>query len=283
MSRQRLCLPVAALTILVIGMTQAAPAAAAHMTQANPAPVLSQHGCLPHRHIDRWNNPAQLRAQGFHRDLFGDQASMRFRGDILALDLASDPDDATYIASRITEIDSSQPIEARVKCWQPTVRQDVVVTFTVRFDQATVQPGMTENMFLWNAPLPPPGTSGGMKPFTVAGVSRSNGSYTAVVAEELDLTTFSGFIQQMPMPAWLNAAAWHTVRTTISQTHVRIEVAQGTHTYTPVIDTALPHTPEPMAFEFSIDNESSPGTFVPITVPDGLDIDTLDIRLARSH
>jgi hypothetical protein len=283
MFRQRLYVLVGIFIILAASMAQATSAAAAGMTHAAPAAAASRYGCVPHRHIDRWNNAAQLRAQGFRRDLFGDQASMRFRGDFLALDIASDPSSSTYTASRITEVDSSQPIEARVKCWQPTARHDVVVEFTVRFDQATVQPGMTENLFLWNAPLPPPGTSGGMQPFTVAGVTRSNGAYSAVVAEDLDLMTFTGFVQQVPMPTWLNAAAWHKVRTTVSQTNVRIEVAQGAHHYTTILNAALPHAPEPMAFEFSLDNEAFPGFYVPVTVPDGLDIDTLDIRLARSH
>jgi hypothetical protein len=283
MFRQRLYLLVGILIILAAGMTQITPAAAASTTHAVPAAAASRNGCVSHRHIDRWNNPAQLRAHGFRRELFGDQASMRFRGDFLALDVASDPSSSTYTASRITEIDSAQPIDARVKCWQPTAHQDVVVEFTVRFDQSAVQSGMTENLFLWNAPLPPPGTSGSMLPFTVAGVTRSNGSYRAVVAEDLDLTTFTGFVQEMPMPVWLNAAAWHSVRTTVSQTNVRIEVAQGAHAYTPVVDVALPHAPEPMAFEFSLDNEAFPGIYVPVTMPDGLDIDTFDIRLARAH
>jgi hypothetical protein len=287
MFRQRLYLLVGILLILTAGIAQVTSAAAANLAQATPAAApavaASRHDCVSHRHIDHWNNPAQLRAQGFNRDLFGDQASMRFRGDFLALDIASDPNRSTYTASRITEVNSAQPIEARVKCWQPTARQDVVVTFTVRFDQATVQSGMTENLFLWNAPLPPPGTSGSMRPFTVAGVTRSNGSYSAVVAEDLDLMTFSGFVQQVPMPTWLNAAAWHKVRTTVSQTHVRIEVAQGAHNYTTVLNAALPHAPEPMAFEFSMDNEAFPGFFVPVTVHDGLDIDTLDIRLSHNH
>src|SRR5262245_16585014 len=89
-------------------------------------------------------------------------------------------------------------------------------------------------------------------------------------------------MQEAAMPTWLNAAAWHQIRTTVSQTHVRVEVAQGRHDFTSVLDAALPHTPEPMAFEFSMDNEAFPGFFVPVTAPDGLDIDTLDIRLAHN-
>jgi hypothetical protein len=283
MFRQRLYVLAGMLLILAAGMTHITPAAAIGATQAAPAAVASRQNCVSHRHIDRWNNAAQLEAQGFNRELFGDQGSMRFRGEFLALDVASDPNSSTYTASRITEVDSAQPVEARVKCWQPTARQDVVVTFTVRFDQATVQSGMTENLFLWNAPLPAPGTSGAMWPFTVAGVTRSNGSYRAVVAEDLNLTTFTGFVQEVAMPTWLNAAAWHDVKTTVSQTHVRVEVAQGEHEYTTVLDAALPHAPEPMAFEFSIDNEAFPGFYVPISSPDGLDVDKLDIRLVRSH
>jgi hypothetical protein len=283
MFRQRLYLLVGILIILAAGMTHATPAAAVSTTRTAPAAAASRHGCVSHRHIDRWNNPMQLEAQGFNRDLFGDQASMRFRGDFLALDIASDPSRSTYTASRITEIDSAQPVEERVKCWQPTSRRDVVVEFTVRFDQATVQPGMTENLFLWNAPLPPPGTSGGMLPFSVAGVTRSNGSYRAVATQDLDLTTFTGFIQESPMPAWLDAAAKHQVRTTVSQTRVRIEVAQGRHDYTTILDVALPHAPEPLAFEFSIDNEAFPSFYVPVTAPDGIDIDSLDIQLERNR
>src|SRR5262245_21300568 len=117
MFRQRLYLLAGILLILTASMTYATPAAAVSTAHAAPATAASRHGCVPQRHIDRWNNPAQLEAQGFNRELFGSQASMRFRGDFLALDVDSDPNSATYTASRITEIDSAQPIEARIKCW----------------------------------------------------------------------------------------------------------------------------------------------------------------------
>ena len=38
-----------------------------------------------------------------------------------------------------------------------------------------------------------------------------------------------------------------------------------------------------LGFEFSVDNEFVPGVFVPVTIPDGLNVSYLDIHTERAH
>jgi hypothetical protein len=266
----------ALLALLLVSMAIVAP------VQAAPLAGRNSQQCVNHKHIETWRSRRQLEQKGFYFDIIGDQASITF-GKNLSLDLASDPSNADYTASRITEIESELPIAERVKCWEATSSKDVVVEFRVRFDQAAPPPGLTENLFLWNAPLPHPDNPEPPIPITAVGVSRNNGVYSALVAQDFDFTTFSGLLVTQPMPGWLDAADWHRVRTTLSQERATIEVAQGEHGYTEILEVALPHPAGPLGFEFSVDNEAFPGVFVPVTVPDGLDVDFLDIRLARSR
>ena len=86
-----------------------------------------------------------------------------------------------------------------------------------------------------------------------------------------------------PMPAWLDAGQWHRVRITLSRTTGQVEVAQGAHPFTTVSKVALLHPTGPLGFEFSMDNEFVPGVFVPVTIPDGLDVSYLDIHMERVH
>lgn len=245
--------------------------------------------CPGSKYIDTWDSAAQLEGYGFHPDLFGDQGRLTYGGQVLSLDLEADLLDAGVNASRITEIDTLSPVAERTKCWQPTSTKNIVVEFKIRFDQPLALYGLTENQFLWNAPYPatqvnPNDTA---IPATTIGVSRNSifgaPQYMAVVAQDFDLSTVSfATLNIVPLTVatpWLNASQWHKVRITVSQTNARIEIAQGLFPYTTVLNAALPHPPEPLGFEFSIDNETEPGVTLPVLTRDGLDVDYLRIQL----
>lgn len=241
--------------------------------------------CVGHKRLQQWNNLPQLTAQGFIPELYGEEAALTFnreRGNhYLSLDLIPDGDlDAEYAASRITEIDTTAPVDERVKCWQPVEGRSVVAEFEVRFDQPAT-PGLTENLVFWNAPF----GGGESIPITTIGVSRSlstGGVYAAVVAQDLVLAPeFSGLMDVRPMPDWLDDTDWHTVRVTIRTDSALVEVAQGQHGFTPVLETALLHPPEPLGFEFSIDNEAMPGLYIPVPLADGVDVAYFDVSLKK--
>lgn len=276
------------LVMLLVGLTLALPAQAAPAARLAPAPLPAPNAdtrCLPRKHINFWGSRRAIEARGFNFDLVGPQASATFRRN-LSLDLASDPSSSAYTAARITEIDTWKPIAERVKCWQATPQKNVVVEFRVRFDQRDAQMGLTENLMLWNAPFPST-TPEPARPVTAIGVSRNSmfgqPQYMAQVVQDLDFATFAPpmVFETRPMPAWLNAADWHRVRITLSQTTAQVDVAQGHNAYTTVLTAALLHPAEPLGFEFSVDNELAPGITAPVIVPDGLDVDYLDMRMER--
>jgi hypothetical protein len=276
-----LLLAILILSALVVAPTQAAPAATfGHQQNANQ--------CLDRKFIPFWNSRRLIEAQGFNFDLIGDQASVKFRNN-LSLDLASDLSSSAYTASRMTEIDDTQPIAQRVKCWEATPAKNVVVEYRIRFDQSAAQAGLTENLILWNAPLPAPGSSEMAKPITSIGVTRNGAfgapNYYAEVVQDLDFATFAPpFILELnPMPDWLDAGQWHRVRITLSHTHGKVDVAQGLHPFTNVSNVMLLHPAGPLGFEFSIDNEFVPGVYVPVNIPDGLDVSYLDIHMERAR
>ncbi len=241
--------------------------------------------CVRNKVLQQWNNLAQMTAHGFIPELYGDEAGLTFvreRGNhYLALDLIPSGDlDADYAASRITEIDTTAPLGERIMCWQPTSKENVVAEFEVRFDQPAT-PGLTENLVFWNAPF----DGSESLPITTIGVSRSlstGGVYAAVVAQDLVLAPeFSGLMEVSPMPDWLDDTDWHTVRITITTTSALIEVAQGQHGFTPVLQTTLLRPPDPLGFEFSIDNEALPGMYIPVQAPDGVDVSFFQARLTK--
>jgi hypothetical protein len=84
-----------------------------------------------------------------------------------------------------------------------------------------------------------------------------------------------------PMPEWLAIDRWHNVRVTVSREVARVEVAQSQITYSHILEAALSHPPEPLGFEFSLDNEVFPDKYGPVTVPDRLDIGHFDMGLYR--
>lgn len=264
-------------------MLMAVVLAAAFLLPANVASAERPDAvCVRHKRLQNWNNLPQLVAHGFNSEVFGESAALTFSRDsqdsILSLDVAATgPSTTDYMASRITEIDATLPVGERVKCWQPTDTRRVVAEFEVRFDQP-VTPGLTENLMFWNAPL-----GQNPIPITTIGVSRSlstGGVYAAVVAQDLVIAPeFSGFVQVSPMPEWLDDTAWHRVRVTIAADSALIEIAQGEHAYTTVLQTALPHPPEPLGFQFSIDNEVLPGLYSPVPVGDGIDVRYFDVQL----
>ncbi|HKF94248.1 MAG TPA: hypothetical protein VKB96_06540, partial [Gammaproteobacteria bacterium] len=150
------------LAILILSLLAVAP------TQAAPVATSTHHNvdqCLDRKLIPFWGSRDFIEAQGFNFDIVGDQASAKFRRN-LSLDVASKPTSAAYTASRMTEIDSEKPIADRVKCWEATPTKNVVVEYRVRFDQSAAQSDMTENLILWNAPLPAAGSGEMAMPIT---------------------------------------------------------------------------------------------------------------------
>jgi hypothetical protein len=278
------------LAVLVLGMLLAMPAQAAPLATTQSATAhRNENSCVDHKQIDTWSNQRAIEARGFNFDIVGPQASAMFQHD-LALNLAT-TDNSAYTASRMTEIDSELPIAQRVKCWQATPDKDVVVEFRVRFKESGTPAGLTENLVLWNAPLPsfngtnPPSESA--VPLTSIGVARTSALgtplYIATVVQDLDLTTYNGLMNVALMPTWLDPGEWHQVKLTLSQQSARIEVAQAQHEYELVLEQQLPHPAEPLGFEFSVDNEAFPGFYVPVSVPDYLEIDYLSMSMVRSH
>jgi hypothetical protein len=272
--------------ILILSMLAVAPTQAAPV--ANNGHQRNGNQCLERKFIPFWGSRNFIEAQGFNFDIVGEQASVSF-GRNLSLDIASNPLSAAYTASRMTEIDSQQPIADRVKCWEATPTKNVVVEYRVRFDQSATPPNMTENLILWNAPLPSAGSGETALPITAIGVTRNSAfgvpQYYAEVVQDLNFATFAPpFILNLtPMPAWLDAGQWHRVRITLSQTTGQVEVAQRQHRFTTVSKVALLHPAGPLGFEFSVDNEFVPGMYAPVTIPDGLDVSYLDIHMERAR
>lgn len=279
-ARLVLLIAILILSMLAISPTQAAPAATTNNRH-------NANQCVERKFIPFWGSRSLIEAQGFNFDIEGDQASVKFRNN-LSLDLASNLTSSDYTASRMTEIDSEKPIADRVKCWQATPTKNVVAEYRIRFDQSAAQSGLTENLILWNAPLPS-NTPEPARPITSIGVSRNGAfgppQYYAEVVQDLDFGTFAPpfLLELTPMPSWLDAGNWHRVRITLSQTTGQVDVAQGTHPFTTVSKVALLHPAEPLGFEFSLDNEFVPGVYVPVSIPDGLDVSYLDIHMERAR
>jgi hypothetical protein len=234
--------------------------------------------CQRTKHLDNVMNDRILQARQFHIDEAGtgDLAYHgRGRNAYASLGLEQDLSGA-YNAARITEVDTTLPPEARTRCWQPDARFDVIAEFKIRFAQAEKPFGLTETVFLWNSPL------GGDQPLPVTsvGISRSESfpGYNANVSQNLTFEPFAfDHLEVVPMPQWLDPTEWHTVRITLGVHDVQIEVRQGGG-YETVISTTLPEPVEPLAFELSVDNEAFPGLTVPVSVPDTLYVDSIDIR-----
>jgi len=239
------------------------------------------------RRIRNWNTN-QLRRNGFHVTVVGDQASLTFHREaqhqFLSLSLASNPTSAIPTASRITEIERGVPVVERIKHWQTTPEQDVIMECSLRFAQALPPPGLIENVGLWNAPLPSKNAPPTDLPISMmaVGISRSYGQYVALVAQDLNLFTGMGLYQRNAMPEWLDPTTWHRVRIHLAQKSVLIEIAQGRRAYTPILQHSLLHPAEPLACEFSIDNDNFPKPHSPVVVPDQIDIGYLHIRRSAS-
>ena len=279
-TRLVLLLAILILSMLAVAPTQAAPA-------ANNDHQHNTNQCVDRKLIPFWGSRDFIEAQGFNFDIVGDQASVKFSRN-LSLDLASNPASAAYTASRMTEIETEKPIADRVKCWQATPTKNVVVEFRVRFDQSAAPSGLTENLMLWNAPLPS-NTSERAQPITSIGVSRNGAfgppQYYAEVVQDLDFGTFAPpyILELTPMPVWLDAGEWHRIRITLSQTTGQVDVAQDGHPFFTVSKVALLHPAEPLGFEFSVDNEFVPSVYLPVTIPDGLDVSYLYMHMERAR
>lgn len=240
-----------------------------------------RNNCVRHKEINDWSL-WQLMRSGFFTELVSDQAYLRFQRrwehSYLSLGVTSNPNNGSYVASRITEVQSNQPIADRVKCWQATPHSKIVAEYKIRFTQAEPPQNLTENMIVWNASLPSPEFPETPQPITAIGVTRSNGSYSALIAEDFDFTKFTGLLRTQPMPSWLNPTRWHTVRVTLSQTTATVEVKQGWSPYVTVLSVELPHPAEPLGFEFSVDNQLTADGYAPVVVADRLDVSYLEIQ-----
>lgn len=254
------------------------------------SPVLAdqpQVVCVAHKSVVNWTNLASLQAYGFFPEIVTSDASLNFENGgskkSLGLDVATtNIFTGQNVASRITEIDTSVPPSERVKCWQPDANHVVAAEYELRFDQTAAPQNLTENALLWNAPF-----GDNPIPLTAVGVTRSldlatgQPVYSAIVAQDLVFSPdFSGLLLTAPMPAWLNPSDWHKVRVTESVSGVVVEVSQGAHPYTVVLQASLLHTPEPLGFEASVDNEVFPGVFAPVVTPDEMHVGQLDIKVA---
>jgi hypothetical protein len=274
MKRYRPAVALIAVLLSLIVLAGLAPATVA----APPTTRGQQNHCVPHRQLVRLNTLPQVEAHGFFADLYGNAAiSFEGHGSERYVSLGVDADfESPYVASRLTEIDAALSPDERVKCWQATADKQVVVEYRIRFDQAET-PLLTENAMLWNAPFSPEENL----PITAVGVTRNQlyQGYVAIIAQQFDFGTLEGFIMPVPMPEWVDPSTWHDVRLTAGQYDVLIEVAQGDSGYTVVAATTLPEPLEPLAFEFSVDNELFPGLFVPVLEPDAMDVAHLEIRL----
>ena len=236
--------------------------------------------CVPVKVIRKVRSERILRRNGFYIDLYGTGSldfdrEGKYKFGTLSVRPDVDPDDP-YTAARITEVDTSLPADQRIKCWQPTDRFDVVIKYTIRLGQLDF-PGLTENMLMWNAPF----DGENSLTFTAVGVTRnilSEGNYVAMFAQDLDLGTGGGILLFAPMPDWLDYTSCHHVRLTISKFDVKIEVAQGEHDYEIVLESNLENPIEPLALEFSLDNEILPGVINPTFGPDTLDVASLSMR-----
>src|SRR5436853_2968351 len=133
--------------VVVVGLVALLPTLPARSLPSQNAAT----PCPSQKRIDVWDSAAQLEAYGFHADLFGDQGTLTYGGQVLSLDLAADPLDSRMNTARITEIETLAPVAERTKCWQTTPTKDIVVEFKLRFDQPIALYGLTENQFLWNA------------------------------------------------------------------------------------------------------------------------------------
>lgn len=255
------------------GVVTAAPA-----STPSPAGATISDECRPAKIVAGIRNERQLEASGLHRDIFG-SGSLTFAREKRALyaslnvapDLSGNP-----VAARITEVDTSLPPEERTKCWQPTGESRIFAKYTIRFEQAERPPGLTENVLLWNAPF---GETTQL-PMTAIGVSRSENfpGYVATVSQDVSFTpVFSGFVQVVPMPAWLDPTEWHTVHVRLTEQEATISVVQNRQRAT-VLSVALPAPIEALAFEASVDNEVFPGIHAPISQSDTIDVAALAIR-----
>ncbi|GIK56307.1 MAG: hypothetical protein BroJett015_19700 [Chloroflexota bacterium] len=227
--------------------------------------------CLNKRTIPRFANEQQVKTGGFNFQVTPPGGSYAFYEDdgrpYLALRMVPFIFHGELSSSRISEIDTSRPLDQRVYCWQPTPTANVVVTYTHRFAEIAPPPGLSENLFLWNARL------SSDKGVTAVGVTRSHlyNGYFAIVAQDFNFAARTGLLQLTPLPVWINATKWHTVHIVMSQETATLQIEQDDRQAT-VLQMPFLHPPDPLGFEFSLDNEIAPESIHPVTVADQLDI-----------
>jgi hypothetical protein len=213
----------------------------------------------PYTTIRVWE-PGQLVQVGFNAVCRGEQASIIYARRQLRLALTANTSSSASTIARITEVDSFP--------WQATDAHPIVMRVSLRFDQATPPPNLTEVAFLWNAPF----LTGRLA--SVVGVSRDHGAYWAIVAQDFDPTTGDGLLERAPIG--IEATDWHTITIRVSTTQASVAITQRRRRVT-VLTRALPHPMEPLAAEVSIDNDNVPEGRLPVVMPDALSVRSLGI------
>jgi hypothetical protein len=224
-----------------------------------------QNPCLPSKAIDKWKNWKQLEKEDFHLQEVGPLTKISFEKEYMSMSLGRDLSTGNdEIYADITEIDPEHGLGQA--CWLPTADRTLVMEVSLRFDQAQTPPGLFENILLWNG-----GQTTASSPATGIGVTRSLSSpYSAVVSQDFVFAAPpQGLIRLVPMPAWLDATQWHRVRMTVTDHDASIEVFQG-ELQALVVQQQLLHAPDPLAVDFTIDNQYIPGINIPVQVADSI-------------
>lgn len=221
-----------------------------------------------------------LEKQGFFVNTQGRQGTIHFMTEaeraFVRLGLGTQTD-STPVASRITEVKPGLRIRDRIRFWNIKETQYTVFNVTFRFLQAQTPAGLTENIGLWNCPLPssayPDDT---LIPLTAAGISRSHGQYVLVFAHNFNLITGSGVYKRIRVPDWVDATQWHNLQVRLMHDRVLFVLSQGYFEHSMEI-SEINVASEKFAFEFSIDNDNFPHPRSPVLIPDQIDISSFDI------
>lgn len=228
--------------------------------------------------IQSWKTQKQVEEAGFHFHIFG-TGQAAFDQDCLALFVDTD-DSQSYCCARIHEVDVYKPVTERVKYWQVSEEQQLIVNYRIKWHAPEVNPSLTESAYMTNAA---PFDVNPLAPMTAVGVARTPllQTYAAVVAQNVvanpETRALSGFMQVMPLQ--IDPTAWHDIRLTIQHHSAKVEIAQGDAPFTAVIDCDVPEPFEALGFAFSLDNELIPEQMAPVPAKDGLTIAHYETKL----
>ena len=220
--------------------------------------------------IQQFKDRSQIEEKGVAFDEFGMSIKFNKEGTCKYLSLQVDPVVVSdeLVAARMTE---------KEKSWQPDSEQFITAAYEFRFRETQSPPGLTETLFLWNAPF----SGGTARPATSFGVVRSPllKGYFAIASLDSEVINgkVQGFFHMAPMPRWINPTDWHKVDLSLEMNAVTIKVTQFERTETSLY-TQLPYAlSEKLKLEFSVDNEIIFGEKVCPVIGDRLDIASLSI------